>query len=83
MTTDTQRLHDLIERYFDEADVAALDQACALAATTPGIDLADLLAFVGSHAGERSDRARALRRLRAALGLPPMPGPACRPNPFD
>lgn len=72
-----------IARYFDDEDLGALDEVCRLASTTGGIDIAALLDFVNACDAERSAKARMLRRLRAALGLPAMPGPVCRPTPFD
>lgn len=78
---DSLKTH--IARYFDDEDASALDEVCRLAALTGGIDIAALLDFVNDYDAERSAKAQMLRRLRAVLGLPAMPGPVCRPTPFD
>lgn len=83
MTDPTTVISDLIDLFLDEQDRAALEQACRLAASTPTLDMSELLRRVRTARAEQAVKAEALRRLRAALQLPAMPGPACRPQPFD
>lgn len=71
------RMH--LERYFDDADPGALDEACRTAAREP-LDIAGLLEWVRQAPAEARLKDQALRALRAALRLPAMPGPVCRPH---
>ncbi|MGQ0700847.1 MAG: hypothetical protein ACT4PZ_21720 [Panacagrimonas sp.] len=83
MTEAFNHIVDLVDIFLDEEDRGALDQACHLAATTTPLDLDALLHRVQEARADKTLKAEALRRLRAALNLPAMPGPVCRPTPFD
>lgn len=72
-------LTDLLERYLEDGDAAALDEACRQV-TTQAIDIAALLDWVARYPAEARQRDLAVRALRAALRLPAMPGPPCRPH---
>ena len=71
----------LLDRYFDEEEPGALEQACALAAAQP-LDIDALLAWLRSCRAPPGPKDLATRRLRAALRLPAMPGAPCRPDPL-
>lgn len=83
MDNPQSTINVLIEKFLIEEDREALHEACRMAATGASLDIASLLDFTQTYPAERAARAEALRRLRAALQLPPMPGPVCRPTPFD
>ncbi len=79
----TQAVLDWLADYVIDDEPDALDEACAMAVNQPvRIDelLAGLEALVRQHGDpERLRRARVA--LRAALQLPLIPGPVCRPDP--
>ncbi len=69
--------------YLDEEEgEGALRRAAGWAGSNP-VDIADLLDWVQRYPASRERKARANVVLRAALGLPLVPGPACRPLPKD
>lgn len=72
----------LLRAWLDEDDPSGLDRACALAAAEP-VDVGALLDWVQAFRGDPQRRRQALRALRAALRLPAVPGPVCRPAPRD
>lgn len=72
----------LLRGWLDEDDPSGLDRACALAAAEP-VDVGALLGWVQAFRGDPERRRQALRALRAALRLPAVPGPACRPAPHN
>ena len=74
-------LTDLLSSYFDEEqDEAALRQAGTwLQANT--VDIAALFDWLQTYPADKSRKSRAQVVLRAALKLPLVPGPVCRPTP--
>jgi hypothetical protein len=70
-----------LDRFFDTNDTEALDEACRLAVDAR-FEIADLLAWLDAALAEDAPKDLATRRIRAAIGLPPMPGAACRPVAF-
>lgn len=71
----------LIESYLDEdSDEDALRSAAAWAKAHP-IDLAVLFDWLHRYPASRERRSRAEVVLRAAVGLPLVAGPVCRPTP--
>lgn len=72
----------LLRAWLDEEQDDALDRACALAAARP-VDVGALLGWVQAFRCSPQRRQQAVRALRAALRLPAIPGPACRPAPQD
>jgi hypothetical protein len=63
--------------WLEERDNAALDQACAWAKAHP-LDVGALLRWVNDYGADEETTSLALRRLRFAIGLPVIAGPACR-----
>lgn len=70
-----------LDRFFDTADRAALDKACRVAASEV-FDIDRLLAWLETAPADDAPKDLAVRRIRAAIGLPPLPGAACRPVTF-
>lgn len=70
-----------LDRFFETGDRAALDQACRVAARET-FDIDRLLAWLESVPVDDAPKDLAVRRIRAAIGLPPLPGAACRPVTF-
>lgn len=82
MSEPPAALTALITPYLDEeSGEAALRAAAQWAAANP-LDLADLFDWLHRYPAARERRARAEVVLRAALGLPLVPGPVCRPTPL-
>lgn len=78
--SDLAAITEQLERWFDEGERAALDEAGRLAAAQP-VDIDALLHWVDTVRGpgpEARDLAR--RALRFALGLRVVPGAVCRPT---
>jgi hypothetical protein len=69
-----------LETFFEDENRAALDRACKLAKEHP-LDIAALLDWVRDYHADRDAKSLATRSLRAALGLPVIPGPVCRTQP--
>ena len=67
-----------LDRFFETTDRAALEDACRLAASTV-FDIDRLLAWLEAAPADDASKDLAVRRVRAAIGLPPLPGAACRP----
>jgi hypothetical protein len=70
-----------LDRFFETVDHAALDEACRVAASEV-FDIDRLLAWLASAPADDAPKDLAVRRLRAAIGLPPLPGAVCRPVSF-
>jgi len=70
-----------LDEFFETADRAALDEACR-AAQREVFDIDRLLAWLETAAVDEAPKDLAVRRIRAAIGLPPLPGAACRPVTF-
>lgn len=70
-----------LDRYFDSGDSVALDEACGLAARG-SFDIAALLAWLDAALADDAPKDLSTRRIRAAIGLPPMAGAVCRPVAF-
>ena len=70
-----------LARFFDTVDRAALDEACRVA-SSEAFDIDRLLAWLEAAPADDAPKDLAVRRLRAAIGLPPLPGPVCRPVTF-
>jgi hypothetical protein len=81
MDQDLDPVTALLERFLDEEDRAALEAACAAAAARRA-DIDAPLRWLQSCRAPADRKDLATRRLRAALRLPAMPGPPCRPDPF-
>lgn len=80
MADPLQALLEHLADYVIDDETAALDAACTMASTM-NLDVAALLAGLDALIARRADPARlqhARVRLRAALQLPLIPGPACR-----
>lgn len=71
---------DALDRYFDDEEAAALEQACTMAAARP-VAIDELLDWLRQRRAEPARKDLATRRIRAALRLPAMPGAVCRPDP--
>lgn len=80
MDQDLDRIVELLERFLDEEDRAALESACAAAALRRS-DIDAPLRWLQACRAPAQRKDLATRRLRAALQLPAMPGPPCRPDP--
>lgn len=70
-----------LDRFFETADRAALDEACRVAAREV-FEIDRLLAWLETAPADDAPKDLAVRRIRAAVGLPPLPGAACRPVTF-
>ncbi|MGH8460243.1 MAG: hypothetical protein ACRESS_01420 [Stenotrophobium sp.] len=70
----------LLTRYLDDEDAPALAQACTLAQREP-VEITDLLDWLQHYPAEPESIRHALLQLRRALGLRPIPGAVCRPQP--
>lgn len=70
-------IQKLLTRYLDDADTAALEQACRLAGQQP-IDIADLFDWIKHYPAEPESIRLAVLQLRRALGLRAIPGAICR-----
>lgn len=70
-----------LDRFFETADRAALDEACRVAASEV-FDIDRLLAWLEAAPADEAPKDLAVRRIRAAIGLPLLPGAACRPVTF-
>ncbi|MDM4771267.1 hypothetical protein [Solimonas sp. SE-A11] len=81
MDQDLNHITELLERFLDEEDRSALDAACAMAAAR-NTDIDAPLRWLQACRAPEARKDLATRRLRAALRLPAMPGPPCRPDPF-
>lgn len=82
MNPPPPELHALLCLYLDEEEGEAALQRAAdwTRAHVAEIDMTELLEWVRFYAtATRDRRARAQVVLRAALGLPLVPGPVCRP----
>lgn len=67
-----------LTRYLDEDEArSALDAACA-AAHDARFDIAELFDWLQRYDADAALKQRAQTALRAALGLPLIPGPPCR-----
>jgi hypothetical protein len=75
------RITEALDRFLDEGATDALDLACRIAAQG-SFDIAALLAWLEAAPADDAPKDLATRRIRAAIGLPPMPGAACRPVAF-
>lgn len=81
MSTPAQALVVLIEPYlYEDAGEEVLRAAAEWAKAHP-VDLAVLFDWLHRYPATRERRARAEVVLRAAVGLPLVPGPVCRPSP--
>lgn len=81
MSDAAAELQALLQRWFDDGERSALDQACALAKSR-AVRVDVLLSWLQDEViAEDGARDLAIRRMRRALGLPMMPGPVCRPLP--
>lgn len=79
--SELSAITELIERWFDDGERAALDEAGRLAAAG-SIDIEALLLWVDTVRGPTPQaRDIARRALRFALGLRVVPGAVCRPTP--
>jgi hypothetical protein len=77
----TDLIKTLLESFFETGDAAALDQACAAAASS-ATDIAELLRWLQSDAvAEEVVLDLTTRKIRRTLRLPMMPGAVCRPTP--
>lgn len=76
-------LQTALARWLDDGDRAELETAHRLATRASGLDVGALLQWIDDHGDDvvRTDLAR--RRIRHAVGLPVVAGPACRPRPAD
>ncbi|PPE73555.1 hypothetical protein C3942_12180 [Solimonas fluminis] len=81
MDQDLEHIAALLERFLDEDDRAALEAACTAAAARRS-DIDAPLRWLQSRRAPAGRKDLATRRLRAALRLPAMPGPPCRPDPY-
>jgi hypothetical protein len=69
---------DALTRYLDEDEArTALDAACSAARDTR-FDVAELFDWLQRYDADAALKQRANTALRAALGLPLIPGPPCR-----
>lgn len=74
-------LTDPLSTFLDEEEgESVLARACEWASAHP-VDIAALLDWVHRYPAARERKARVEVRLRAALGLPLVAGPVCRPLP--
>ncbi|WP_420464789.1 hypothetical protein [Panacagrimonas sp.] len=72
-----------LQRYLDEDDDEAALRAAADWARAHTVDIAGLFDWLQHYPADKARRSRAQVVLRAALGLPLVPGPVCRPTPSD
>lgn len=80
MPDHTIKVLERLADYAIDGDLEALSDACAMAVAQPA-DMAALLSGLNTLVARRADPTRlqqARTRLRAALHLPLIPGPACR-----
>ena len=79
--SDLAAITEQLERWFDEGERAALDEAGRLAAEGP-VDIEALLRWIDTVRGPSAEaRDLARRALRFALGLRVVPGAVCRATP--
>ena len=71
-----------LDRFFDTVDRAELDEACR-AASSEVFYIDRLFTWPETAPTDDAPKRLGVRRNRAAIGLPPLPGAACRPVPFD
>ena len=75
-------LTDLLSLYLDkEEDEAALRRASAWVQSNT-VDIAELFDWLQAYPADKARKSRAQVVLRAALKLPLVPGPVCRPTPM-
>lgn len=75
---------ELIERlgaYLDEEQDEVALRAAGDWLRSNTVDIAALFDWLQAHPADKSRKARAQAVIRAALQLPLMPGPVCRPAP--
>lgn len=82
MSEPPAALTELITPYLDEETAESALRAAAHWAGSNPLDLADLFDWLHRYPAARERKARAGVVLRAALGLPLVPGPVCRPTPL-
>lgn len=70
-----------LSRYLDEEDGPAALRVAADWAQARPVDIAELFDWLQRYPADKARRSRAQIVLRAALGLPLVPGPVCRPTP--
>lgn len=81
MDTALDQITSELEAFFEGEDRAALERACVLARNHP-LDIAALLDWLQNYRADRDAKSMATRLLRAALNLPVIAGPVCRPRAF-
>lgn len=82
MSEPPTALTELIAPYLDEESGEPALRAAAQWAQANALDLADLFDWLHRYPAARERKARAEVVLRAAVGLPLVPGPVCRPMPL-
>ena len=73
----TGRVKAHLREYLEEESPAALDAAVGLCRAT-SIDVGAVLDWLGAQHADPALKARALREVRRAVGLPLRAGPVCR-----
>jgi len=79
MSAPMSALQSELIRFLDDDQRSGLESACTLA-KTEAVDIGELLDWVQRYRCAPDNRAQALRALRAALQMPVIPGPVCRPR---